>query len=69
MATKKKVKPIEKKKNVEISKLDFLEIESRVEHMERALAESLQNINTCMQHIIELAPKVRKCSERLGIES
>ena len=69
MATKKKVKPIEKKKNVEISKLDFLEIESRVEHMERALAESLQNINTCMQHIIELAPKVRKCSDRLGIES
>ncbi len=69
MATKKKVKPIEPKKDAEITKLDLLEIESRIEHMERALAESLQNINVCMQHILELTPKVKKCSERLGIES
>ena len=70
MGTKKKIKPIEKKAaDAEISKLDLLEIESRIEHMEKALSESLQNINICMQHVLELTPKVKKCAERLGIES
>jgi len=68
MATKK-VKPIKKKASAEMSKLDILEIESRLDNMERALAEGLQNINVCMEHVLDLAPKVKKCTERLGIES
>ena len=70
MATKKKtkIKPL-KKKNVEYTELDFLELENRIECMERALAEGLENINTCMQHVLEMSPKIKKCSERLGLES
>ena len=67
MATKKKVKPL--KKSAGNTKLDFLELENRIECMERALAEGLENINTCMQHVLEMSPKIKKCSERLGLES
>ena len=75
MATKKKpVKPL--KKSAENTKLDFLELENRIECMERdvqriekALAEGLENINTCMEHILKMIPKVKKTAERLGIES
>ena len=67
MATKKKVKPL--KKSAENTKLDFLELENRIECMERALAEGLENVNTCMQHVLEMSPKIKKCSERLGLES
>jgi ribosome assembly protein YihI (activator of Der GTPase) len=63
-----KVKPI-KKKSVESTELDFLELENRIEHLERALAEGLENINVCMQHVLEMSPKIKKCSERLGLES
>ena len=71
MATKKKtnVKPIEKKKSADFTKLDFLELENRIECMERALSEGLDNINTCMEHVLEMSPKIKKCSERLGLES
>ena len=67
MATKKKVTPL--KKSAENTKLDFLELENRIECMERALAEGLENVNTCMQHVLEMSPKKKKCSERLGLES
>ena len=66
---KKKVKPIEKKKTAETFEIDFLELENRIECLERALAEGLDNISECMKHIIEITPKVKKCAERLGIES
>ena len=64
---KKTIKPIEKKTND--VKLDFLELENRIQNIESALAEGLNNINTCMEHVLEVVPKVKKCAERLGIES
>ena len=66
---KKKVKPIDKKKTAETYDIDFLELENRVECLERALAEGLDNIAECMKHVIEMNPKIKKCAERLGIES
>ena len=64
---KKTIKPIEKK-TTDV-KLDFLELENRIQNIERALAEALDNVNTCMKHILEVVPKVKKCQQRLGIES
>ena len=64
---KKTIKPIKKKTND--VKLDFLELENRIQNIESALAEGLNNINTCMEHVLEVVPKVKKCAERLGIES
>ena len=64
---KKTIKPIEKKTND--AKLDFLELENRIQNIERALAEALDNVNTCMEHVLKVVPKVKKCAERLGIES
>jgi hypothetical protein len=71
MATKKKtvIKPLKKKTSTEFKELDFLELENRIECMERALSEGLDNINTCMKHVLEMSPKIKKCSERLGLES
>ena len=64
---KKTIKPIKKKTND--AKLDFLELENRISNIERALAEALDNINTCMDHVLKVVPKVKKCAERLGLES
>ena len=64
---KKTIKPIKKKTND--VKLDFLELENRIQNIERALAEGLENINTCMNHVLEMSPKIKKCTQRLGIES
>ena len=64
---KKTIKPIKKKTND--VKLDFLELENRIQNIERALAEGLENINTCMNHVLEMSPKIKKCAERLGLES
>ena len=65
--SKKTIKPIKKKTND--VKLDFLELENRISNIERALAEALDNVNVCMKHVLEIAPKVKKCAERLGLES
>ena len=65
--SKKTIKPIKKKTND--VKLDFLELENRIQNIERALAEGLENINTCMNHVLEMSPKIKKCTQRLGIES
>ena len=72
MVTKKKkplTKTITKQEPFEENKLDFLELENRIEHVEKALTESLENVTICMQHILEMNPKIKKCAERLGIES
>ena len=65
--SKKTIKPIKKKTND--VKLDFLELENRIQNIEKALAEGLENINTCMTHVLEMSPKIKKCTQRLGIES
>ena len=55
---KKKIEPLKKKMTAETFEIDFLELENRMECVERALAESIENLNECMKFIVETVPKV-----------